>query len=732
MRLTKLKVRNIASMRGEHVIDFGEVMNHSPLFAITGETGSGKSTLLNAIGLALYGQIFKRSLIQNDVVTLGEKEGFIELIFEVKGKTYLASWRARVRKQNGEAYSILPSPTRELYTLEGNDFDSPRLITEEKTEDILHLDFDQFSKCVVLNQGEFARFLMSTFTERKDILEKLYPGELLENLSRELRSELDHFLGQKTQLDIELKTLKDDGSTTVNVEEELLVSARELSLHESWSEITEKFHYHFTSLQSYHQKNNENLKRIDGTKKELSIGTTSYNLFLKATEDAQKVRDTAQKEMDERGPGLQELLKSEEALKNERVILESLTKDEIRLTSEITETEKKISTLTQEEKALTPEREETLGKMKFPFEDVIRERSVIEDVIDKSVVLDSLNQTAVSEKEKLLTLEIRGKETGVKLQEIQEKLKAIPEDSTLTLKALHKTKEDSQKAKARDFEVTNQIKKIQLQIVENSKSIENNRNEFWKNTEERAPLLATLKLQELLSAVSFCLLHPETEAKGTCPVCETPLGGSKLESLRKLAADFDSQKINAKSEALHAEILKLEAQHHVLTKSAEDQSKNLSEVQTEKTKLSALLIPDTELEKKIEEVQKLSWDREQLIPLAKSTETELEKIRTEYRELRNKLTQQESDITRLNSEVTNLAAKLTSFLPAFEKSIIPDLRLDLRLSVLISELDGKINRIKNDLGHWKSRLTEVTNSFKATVGIRIFQLLKLKTCLNSY
>ena len=60
MRLTKLKVRNIASMRGDHVIDFSDVMNHSPLFAITGETGSGKSTLLNAIGLALYGQIFKK------------------------------------------------------------------------------------------------------------------------------------------------------------------------------------------------------------------------------------------------------------------------------------------------------------------------------------------------------------------------------------------------------------------------------------------------------------------------------------------------------------------------------------------------------------------------------------------------------------------------------------------------------------------------------------------------
>src|SRR3712207_8567114 len=51
---------------------------------------AGKSTVLNAIGLSLYGQLFKKNLVQNDVVTLGEKEGQIELILEAKGKTYLA------------------------------------------------------------------------------------------------------------------------------------------------------------------------------------------------------------------------------------------------------------------------------------------------------------------------------------------------------------------------------------------------------------------------------------------------------------------------------------------------------------------------------------------------------------------------------------------------------------------------------------------------------------------
>ena len=726
MRLTRLKVRNIASMKGEHIVDFADVMNHSPLFAITGETGSGKSTLLNAIGLALYGQIFKRSLIQNDVVTLGEKEGFIELIFEVKGKTFLASWRARVRKQNGEAYAILPSPTRELYSLDGNEFESPRTITQEKTEDILNLDFDQFSKCVVLNQGEFARFLMSTFTERKDILEKLYPGELLENLSRELRTELDFYLTQKNQLDIELKTLKDDGSPSVNIEEELVVSKRELTLHENWSELTDKIHFHFTSLHSYHQKNSENLRRIDLTKHELATGTTQYNLFLRSTEEAQKIREAVQKEMDERGPRLQELLKSEEALKNARTSLETFTKEEARVRSEIVEVEKKLNTLSLEEKTLIPEKEETLGKMKYPYEEVFRQRQNIEDLIDKLSQLDLLNQKADSEKKELSTLESRGKETAGKLQEIQEKLKLIPEDSTQTLNALLKKKDESQKARARDFEVSNQIKRMDMIIQETTAGIQVNREDFRKATEEREPLLATLKLQELLSAVSFCLLHPETESKGTCPVCETPFGGGKLESLRKLAAGFDSGKINARSEVLHSQIMKLEAQHNVLTKTLEDNRKSLGELNAEKKKLESFLIPEADLEKKIEEVQKHSWDREQLLPLVKSTESELEKIRSEYRDLKTKLTQKENDITQRNGDVSILTGKLTSFIPVFDKAMIPELRLDLRLSILLSELDGKITRVKNDIGHWKSRLTELTGTLKTVTDNKSASEIKVK------
>lgn len=212
MRLRELKVRNIASLKGEHHVDFRDIESRSHLFAITGETGAGKSSLLNSIGLALYGKVFKNNVIQSDLVTLGEKDGEIQLLFEVKGRPYLANWKARVLKSNGEPYATPQSPSRELYELSSADFNSEKNISATKVEELLNLDFDQFCKCIILNQGEFARFLLSTFNERKEILEKLYPGEVLESLSRELKGELDSLTAEKVQIEAGLGTLTGDGA----------------------------------------------------------------------------------------------------------------------------------------------------------------------------------------------------------------------------------------------------------------------------------------------------------------------------------------------------------------------------------------------------------------------------------------------------------------------------------------------------------------------------------------
>ena len=56
MRLLKLRIENINSLKGVHEIDFTDAAYRSSgIFAITGPTGSGKTSILDAVTLALFG-----------------------------------------------------------------------------------------------------------------------------------------------------------------------------------------------------------------------------------------------------------------------------------------------------------------------------------------------------------------------------------------------------------------------------------------------------------------------------------------------------------------------------------------------------------------------------------------------------------------------------------------------------------------------------------------------------
>ncbi|MFL5783842.1 MAG: AAA family ATPase, partial [Bacteriovoracaceae bacterium] len=707
MRLLKLRIKNIASLKGEHIINFGEISSYSNLFAITGETGAGKSTILNSIGLALYGDIFKKTLNQIDVVTLGEQEGQIELIFQVRGKKYLAYWYVRTRKPNGESYAKTPTPTRYLYTLNGDDFSSDKTIATEKTEDLLNLDFDQFSKCVVLNQGEFAKFLMASFTDRRAILEKLYPGEILGNIVRVLKDELENLKRDKEHIEIELKAIQDDGVGTMNIEELLATANRELSLHENWSELIEKLNDHFVSLSHYHQKNQENLKRIESTKKDLAAGTTTYNVLLKATEEAQNIRDNAQKIFDEKGPRLQELLKKEESLKNEKRHLESLAKDEDKNRQESSEAESRLGKIEEEEKKLLPEREETVRKMKYRPEAIIANRNIINELVDLNEESEKLRQQVKHDKEKLLDLEVKGKEIAVKFYELQNKLREIPEDLPEKLKELSLKKENSQKSRAREAELSTQITTMENSISELIIGVKSHHNEIKDHKDELTNVLASLKVQELMSAVSFCLFHPQTEEKNACPVCETPFDKGKLQDLRILAGTFNIGRLQEKEGKLKSEIVRLETEVGLHSRSLTELQKTLPAIKEEKKKLLSLIVPEEELEGEISRVQKLVWDREQITPLLTATETELNKVRKDYKDAKDKLTIKENELAAREDKFTNLSESVTAFIPDFHAGFLPDLRLDLRLSVLLTELDGLIARVRNDHKHWSERKTEL-------------------------
>ncbi|MBT3586078.1 MAG: SMC family ATPase [Halobacteriovoraceae bacterium] len=213
MKINSLQIQNITSMKGKHFIDF-DYLSQEDLFAITGPTGSGKSSILNSISLALYGKNYK-GLNSQDFVTLGEKEGSADLTFTHSGNKYRATWKCKLRKKNGD-YIKRPIPQRLLY--------QNGILLEKNTDEILGLSYDQFCKTIILNQGEFSKFLTSSFTDRKSILEKLYSGQDLSRLSKELRRKTS-----ETKVEFNLLEAKIEG-LSLYTENETLNFKKELKL----------------------------------------------------------------------------------------------------------------------------------------------------------------------------------------------------------------------------------------------------------------------------------------------------------------------------------------------------------------------------------------------------------------------------------------------------------------------------------------------------------------------
>ena len=191
MRILRINIRNLNSLRGEHLINFeaAPLADHS-LYAIVGPTGAGKTTILDAITLALYGQTERNKSevdrTEGTVLTYGEGYCAAELEYETATGRYLSSWtrqrahkkpdgnltssRHAISKWNDEKkeWDILATKKREVANL---------------TKEVVGLDYERFVRSVMLTQGDFARFLKSDAGNKAEILEKITGTEIYRDLS---------------------------------------------------------------------------------------------------------------------------------------------------------------------------------------------------------------------------------------------------------------------------------------------------------------------------------------------------------------------------------------------------------------------------------------------------------------------------------------------------------------------------------------------------------------------
>ncbi|MEF3074170.1 AAA family ATPase [Methylobacter sp. Wu1] len=178
MKILSIYFKNIKSLEGENRIDFDQAPFDTGVFAITGPNGSGKSAILDAITLALYGETFRFERPARHVMTKHTADCFSVIEFSLGADRYRSSWH--VEREGGRPDAELTPPVMTLTRLGENEellADTPHSVCALITE-ITGMNFRNFTRSIMLAQGDFAAFLNALDTERMDILEKIISSDI--------------------------------------------------------------------------------------------------------------------------------------------------------------------------------------------------------------------------------------------------------------------------------------------------------------------------------------------------------------------------------------------------------------------------------------------------------------------------------------------------------------------------------------------------------------------------
>ncbi len=214
MKIIRLKFKNINSLAGEHEIDFTlPAFTSSGIFAITGKTGTGKTSILDAITLALYGRTPRVNISPNEnpVLTRGETECYAELTFEVGGKIYTASWQQGLTRNGG----LKPESRRVVN--QNNEIIADKVSeSDNKIKEILGMNFEQFTKVIMLAQGSFAAFLQADRNDKGALLEHITGTAIYGTISKKVFERAKHEKEKLEKIKIELNSIQTLSEEEIN------------------------------------------------------------------------------------------------------------------------------------------------------------------------------------------------------------------------------------------------------------------------------------------------------------------------------------------------------------------------------------------------------------------------------------------------------------------------------------------------------------------------------------
>ena len=210
MRPLRLTLSAFGPYAAETTLDLKK-LGKGGLYLITGDTGAGKTTIFDAITYALYDHsssgIREGSMLRCKYAD-DKTPTFVELEFEVHGVRYTVRRNPEYQrpKARGEGMTTEKADATLTYPDDRPPVTKAKDVTAA-VQEIIGLDYNQFSQIVLIAQGQFTKLLNASTEERSRIFRKLFRTQRYAQLQERLQAEASALNQQRTAQNAKLDSL---------------------------------------------------------------------------------------------------------------------------------------------------------------------------------------------------------------------------------------------------------------------------------------------------------------------------------------------------------------------------------------------------------------------------------------------------------------------------------------------------------------------------------------------
>lgn len=726
-------------------IDFTQLENNS-LFLITGATGSGKTTIFDAISYALYGEGSGENREPKDFISQFsdlDTTTQVELIFELKDKKYkIRRVPEQLRyKKVGEG-NTTQATVAELEILEDNRNFSGVTDVNEKVNEIIGLDSNQFTQIMMIPQGEFRKMLVAESKEREKILQKLFDTTLYENIQQRFK-------------DIERDMKKD-----IENRENLLRQAAtrtEYKNHDKMKEYLNSEYYNyngiFTLTNDLIEEDKKRIKDIEKEQKEYIGKIKSENSKLskaKTTNEKIKEKDKLKVKLNEERKK-EEYIKSLEktAEKGKKYLEIKPFKDnytkELNKLKEIQDSLKstgKSKEEIEEEYTVLKKEYEKINSKEFTEEvdklkDSIKEyKNILPKIKEKKEIQEDLNKAEKNKKE--IDESIKNLQNNLDTYNKETKETGKAAERLIDLKDEVKEKEKIHEELKRDKKNKDNIKSTEKEIKseeEKTVKIKKDISKYEKALKEKSKKYESLK--EIYFSNMGAILAKNLKDGEPCPVCGSKEHVLKAEFKGEDISKEDLNNFEKEIRGLNNKISKFKNEETALKEKIKGLKKNIEnyieeinfkDLDGEKLKNKVVKIKDklenlntkikeTEelqkrhktLEKLIEEVGKTKEEKSQK---QKNLDLDIAKYQTQLQEINKSLEENLDDkeihelITKLEKDLKERVRKIESTTKTYNKLKEEKIKVETKLKSIKENLEKTEKESENTKEIFEEKLEE--------------------------